>query len=1231
MADSTSLEKVQRYVFNPHLNSRPEIESYLTSSEVGTAHPYTEKGKKYLLLNEGSKISQIDITDVDPQKFVSHAELSSAEGKVVEYLGKYPDLTSMKDYSVQMLSPGDVVELPITPDIMTWVASDKKDGNYFDYTITINSKVLTYGNRSVSGLTHSGDVGNLLHWAKGFNNLSDKSIMILQVVGFRKRSLRFFVDQLPVVFLVDHNKRIIYMVPCPLDQATVDNATMSGLVVARKEGETLKCCVLPSPATVDGVDTGNLSSKTNAKIASALEQAIVIMDTPVDTADAADVADMANAVDVDVADAVVEVDDAVTEVDVAKPKMLTFIQDDFSGDVSMSSNWLSVRFGLGFTDGQMEDCPILLPHVFGTVKGVSACALGVTDTSCKATKYLKEWTNTVPSVVHVTDKMKDSVVPSCTMSGNCIMVIHPLTNSKTLSEALSDYDSGTQDGRKRFERFVNGICINATCMAGPNAVVVVDILGRLFWYRGVRLMGLISEIPNYCDDVTHFLVDELVDSWSADFKPVWPLTVSKDNKYVYWKGAMVSISDAVATVSKMTLEELSDSTDDIQDLLTQISVILEANEVREIRDQVDKHLTQLINERIKPLRQSLLEAFSATVSADANADADVDVKNMRATLVAETRRCHKLVQRISNALENLVSVKGASSMNQNIQRRQRATAIANNVAKASSMTIEQKVAMLEKYCAEHGLLMANVDRTDLANSLKAVNTSNFNGYIESGAWTQASICMNPRIPTLDTDTLGSLLELTVDKKDHPLYGSSTVALPQGHSGSGLYESMMPFLLVDWVINKCKDPGTVDWPNVANAEEFAMWRIMMRNTFATCTASRDFNISPQSNDLGFLLIHIILSVMENLVDGMGSEPPNPETDWDNTTCQLLRGMYGTLLSLMASTKNILCHAYKFVYKDTTLELLPNDQWWVISRMVHIFPYTCWDPTNLYNNVKKYIVMSVRKRITNDACMKMQKTLSSTKRVQKVKSPEWLAFLRLVVDTIFDVAQKTVEGTDTDFMRTAQRLLTYKPKEVSKGTQMMVDYLKLVEYMDDVASGKKDWKDGFDDVVMISLFSYLKHSGNIEGEKRSLRKNIHASENVAGYIDVYDKIHKDTWASSANDEHSANLIKILEGGTDSAEASVGASAITTVVPTVVTTSDIIARIPGSSQALAIVDSLPSMTCDSLTVLPSNHLVNLMNLVQVEDYDETLRQTIETLLLRWRQADGVDQYVVDKVFQS
>jgi hypothetical protein len=261
MADSTSLEKVQRYVFNPHLNSRPEIESYLTSSEVGTAHPYTEKGKKYLLLNEGSKISQIDITDVDPQKFVSHAELSSAEGKVVEYLGKYPDLTSMKDYSVQMLSPGDVVELPITPDIMTWVASDKKDGNYFDYTITINSKVLTYGNRSVSGLTHSGDVGNLLHWAKGFNNLSDKSIMILQVVGFRKRSLRFFVDQLPVVFLVDHNKRIIYMVPCPLDQATVDNATMSGLVVARKEGETLKCCVLPSPATVDGVDTGNLLQK----------------------------------------------------------------------------------------------------------------------------------------------------------------------------------------------------------------------------------------------------------------------------------------------------------------------------------------------------------------------------------------------------------------------------------------------------------------------------------------------------------------------------------------------------------------------------------------------------------------------------------------------------------------------------------------------------------------------------------------------------------------------------------------------------------------------------------------------------------------------------------------------------------------------------------------------------------------------------------------------------------
>ena len=140
----------------------------------------------------------------------------------------------------------------------------------------------------------------------------------------------------------------------------------------------------------------------------------------------------------------------------------------------------------------------------------------------------------------------------------------------------------------------------------------------------------------------------------------------------------------------------------------------------------------------------------------------------------------------------------------------------------------------------------------------------------------------------------------------------------------------------------------------------MWRIMMRNTVANCTASRQVNIDPESKELGFFLLHMIMTVMENIVASISVEP-DPEKDFENSTSEMMRGMFGQLFALMASTEGILCTAFQLIYKSTNVQILPDEQWWVVSRMVRLFPYTCWNKEVLLRNVQTYVVRAARKRL------------------------------------------------------------------------------------------------------------------------------------------------------------------------------------------------------------------------------------------------------------------------------
>ncbi len=304
------------------------------------------------------------------------------------------------------------------------------------------------------------------------------------------------------------------------------------------------------------------------------------------------------------------------------------------------------------------------------------------------------------------------------------------------------------------------------------------------------------------------------------------------------------------------------------------------------------------------------------------------------------------------------------------------------------------------------------------------------------------------------------------------------------------------------------------------------------------------------------------------------------------------------------------------------------------MVPLFKYTGWDTTTFDRNVRRLFTEIVYKRIAHDPTEAMRKANSQEKRVQKKLPQEWLDFLRLMVDTIFDVANSS--GSFTPEM--AQALLSYKPEDISRGTGMMCDYIEgfdaVEKYLRQVAFRQKSAaksKAAFTRVVTIALFSYIKHSGNLEGEKKTIRQRVHdaaaaTDDAKAALCKIYAELAAATasgglrpvWAMSKHSEHAARLTAVLGEKVNPAaavtsEASAGAADAAALAVAPSTPAEILAKVPGSAAAVKILDKLGALS-------PASFKGGFGDYSAIVGADaHTVRSMVEAMLLAWRTRDG------------
>jgi hypothetical protein len=872
------MSRYESIVYNPSLTSLGEIKTFIRNYPRQVAHPWAIDGKRYLITVDG----QEDITDVDPQFFINQAELSELEGILAAQIDKYQQLNDIKHFSFRMASPGDMISFPVNPARSNDVVflSDKKDLYYFDGVVYLKAGGLiridySGGRRSYDGVCHSGDVGSLMH---SISNLSKtSSSFTLSVNGFNKRWLRKFINQQPSVLLVDYSSETIHIVPCPLDEASVGDATLVHLAYGRIVDGFYKYYIPRKPEMAEGVDTGDISSVVELSFNRAMD----VLRREIDQPPAPVVAE---------ADPV-PVKTPYGKFTEIKTSLMIYIQNGIGVVDPRIPNSTVIGFGRGFTKEIIPDLPgITLPHL-GIIEGSSSALCDPSQIVPGSHKR---------TIIHV-GEMSDAAARSCQERYNGIYIVH--TSLKIVGQDISVLDE------------VNVAAVNA--MSGPISVVLVKFSDSedLYWYRGISLLK--NKIWMYGDKVD-FDIEEWISSPSVLDHVVSFMSIEIDYIHPGKKyGVMIKTKDAIDLIKSHTLGEIKENLFSIIDILTQISVVSDPLKLRDYISDLLKHFKTLLNGELKSDYEKLRELKN-----------DKEIRDKISLINATRKKYEKEISVLIDALSNLYSVRGVSKKKQYMAALIRKEAISGNVERALSMSVDDKIEWLADLNVNLAMITLGNDETGdtkpLFEMMKMVRDGQFRNMIMDGKVTIENFFLDRRMPYLDGYTFAALYEISNSDQDHPLSGSSNISIPNGPEYP---RAIVPTIGIP--LFPLPDPSIINWPQEANKENVAIWRILLRGLFSNASCAR--GIRPTNIEIGFFLLQVLFSGLYSATKKVGVGSFDPKS----SMTEIIRGLFYQILTLLGSTNKTLNMGYQLFRKGIKLSIPPDNEWWIIFNLPSSF--------------------------------------------------------------------------------------------------------------------------------------------------------------------------------------------------------------------------------------------------------------------------------------------------------
>lgn len=995
----------------------------------------------------------IDISDIDPSIFRDSAggqfyNLSTA----TELLDKESVKTILRtempgvnfsEFDVQQLESGGKLVIKVRNGKSHIMAVSKRNPTFFDlFAGNAEKRIYDFSNTG-QPKTHSGDKTTndniLIQYL-----LRPEGRQVIGVNGYSNNPLHRYAANRPLTLVIDHYNKIIYIVPVPLDEATVGQNTTCIVLGTQvlKSYENGDCDilveVLESPPTCLG-DIGSLKIPDNRTIEAALSQlssdprkvARSLLAPPPLPPAAGGGAEESKSSDKPLTPPLVQSGDLPTApvVFVSGNERSTIVEG-LSGVFKMfGCNTLYFigpdgaplptihRSGFDIDFTGKTHLPVL-SALLGPLEGgkILLTAENIRDlNSDQATETINHLSKQSPLTV-VTSDMDDAArnAASSTIKINATFVIERRVTTAVLDNPMP---------------FLDDLCQNAaTALRGPLSVVFACLIDqdsgeqRFYYIDGIIIPGLLDHRPAFGERLDL----PIRKPRSRDFyKPINMSEIMEyistnamsDSKYdleskvITWKAftpdqrTFEGLTPFIEFVTSMDIDTIIAEKDAIEDSLIQIQVIFSDSEIKPLVSELCPLLTALIESDDIHARTQLNEIVRANEGDLVKISTDIkemkqseEYKRVQGNKAEYKRELKSLIQTIGRlASSKNKSTQGFSAARQAIKDR-----IYGNVGAAKEMSVDDIIKYLDEICdPETGCMILMIKFREFATCLRAIKDGQF----------EQHICrvMDQALPgpiktaldrCLDITTVDSLLEVTREI-NHQFKGDQSLALPDR---SGESSFMLPILLMFVNMKSCYQ----NWVDLNKHPDIAKIRILLRGTLVHGSGIRNppdgqpgmAPLQPQDKNIGIILMYFIRTAIVNLGEGKDHLRP----DFSDGIAKLMRNLFGWYISVAASGQNPLCKVYQLFTNNACLPDIPKTEldWQFYMVAMKYIRITAWDDGVFRNRVKMLLVHCLEKvviklteplrRIKADA--KKEDKINSAQHSEEMQKEFHPAYLTLV---------------------------------------------------------------------------------------------------------------------------------------------------------------------------------------------------------------------------------------------
>ncbi|CAG8974980.1 hypothetical protein HYALB_00012103 [Hymenoscyphus albidus] len=987
------MERVSKVFFDPLATSKIQIREILNGLSIGSAHPFSPE--RILLCRVGSGIVEIDISSYPDDYFFNAVDLGDMGEILLERIACYPNqLQVFEDFQIQQ-APTSTFKIPILSKQITIFAVSIRNPKYWDLCLADSD-----GNTSCFDPA----------------SLTEKEICVL-ISGFRKIPITKFLGTNPALLVANHEDKVLYIIPVPLDAATINDSTICCPMVVKRDGEILMCSILPT-ATTDR----NKECDTARLVSPCFKEAIRRADFKVSSHAAVKQGE----------DSEIEVMSNPTTKSATKDNALISTNSTTVPSFIDLQQTQLIHFGTGISfkmpgeelSSETKSSAVILPCIFGSqLQGPSILATGTIpsnvpfDNGNDLRGYYDKLKN---FVVIVDDKMTDNARNlASSYRLNALFIVQ-----LKLSEEPSSTD--------RVLTILNSANINAvTALAGPQSLILVQIGEKYYFYRGIaNRTHLDTSKLAFGSDVTSFVFslrkEPIID---PRVKRIVNLN-SSSSILLPTSGQFIQPKELPDFNTKLPVDKIQDLEEDISAAVPQLQMLLDQREIQELG-----------------------------ISSLQRPDPEMVKKKNR--MLGDFRKNTELVQKaiksaISN-LANMMSSQMTSKRTHDLKKLARQAQIKGNVEAATTMTFDKLAGYLEQYAEEMGVMLLNIKTTPYRQLL---------GGLRNAALDASPCCaLESRILHLGGLDAGIIMEQSQNHHEGPLRSrggpsSLTLALPNlAHTDDR--GSMLAWVCWDEFVN-LRSPFMVRWLDKCNERHISALRIIMRATLSQAVASREFNLQPQSQETGHLMSSLLMAAMSKLA-AMRTSAPVVADKAEDTTTKLMRGLFGNVLTMAGSGTRPQSMVWQLFGMDLIFDIPTTDvDWMWYQTVVDFYPYTGWPVEQFHDNLVKLLDKIIVRVVTKSEVAAKAKSSASDDMIYyycKLRNIQ-LDHSRTIITILMRML--TEEGIDTAAVAT--RLLKTLPRKLAGQSP---SYPKMIDYLKRVSKGGQ--RRPHDDIVAAMVYA------------------------------------------------------------------------------------------------------------------------------------------------------------------